>query len=90
MSKQLDIFGNKINLTDIDKREKQRRRKYRTMQQMYGIKEGVTCKTCKHAVRHCQSKTWYKCALWVQSHSEATDIRLKDVACNKYEWEGQT
>lgn len=88
MSKQLDVFGNEVDLTDVEKREKQSRRRLRTMQEMYGTKEGFTCKTCKYAVRHRQAKTWYKCELWLQSHSEATDIRLKDTACNKYEWEG--
>ena len=88
MSKQLDIFGNEVNPSDLAKREKQRRRKYRTMQEIYGIKAGLTCKTCKYAVRHRQAKTWYKCELRLQSHSEATDIRLKDTACNKYVWEG--
>ena len=87
MDKQLDVFGNEVNQSDLDEREKQRHRKYRTMQEMFGILEGKQCKTCKHAVRHRQSKTWYKCELWVQSHSEATDIRLRDTACKKYEYD---
>ena len=79
--KQLDIFGNEV----IVKPEKKRR--YSTMQQIHGIKEGKKCGDCKHCVGFRQSKTWYKCKLWIMSHSTATDIRLKDTACNKWESE---
>ena len=87
MQKQLDIFGNEIKINEIVRREKQKRKRYRTMQQIHGIKEGNICGDCKHCVGFRQSKTWYKCDLWIMSHSSATDIRLKDTACNKFESE---
>lgn len=85
--KQIDIFGNQTDLSAIEKKEKLKRKRYRTMQQMHGIREGKRCGDCKHCVGYKQSKTWYKCKLWIMSHSAATDIRLKDTACNKFESE---
>ena len=87
MEKQIDIFGNETNIAEIEKKEKLKRKRYKTMQQMYGTKEGKKCGTCKHCIGYSRSKTWYKCSLWFISHSSATDIRLKDTACNKYESE---
>ena len=87
MEKQIDIFGNETNIAEIEKKEKLKRKRYITMQQMYGMKEGKKCGTCKHCIGYRQSKTWYKCKLWFISHSSATDIHLKDTACNKYESE---
>lgn len=82
--KQYDIFGNVVEPIEPKKRG---RNKYKTMQELHGIKEGETCKTCKHCI-DCgyHGRTYYKCALWIQSNSSATDIRLKWKACNK--WEG--
>ena len=61
--KQLDLFGNEIEITeDIHKHGGNR---YKKMQEIHGITQGKHCKTCKHLA--------------------ATDIRLKDVACGKYE-----
>lgn len=80
-----DIFGN-VTEPPEQKREGNR---YRTMQELHGVKEGNdTCKTCGHCVRyHYHGKTYYKCELWIISNSEATDIRLKNKACNKYKKE---
>lgn len=82
---ELDIFG---NLTEIPEQKREGNR-YRTMQELHGIKEGnATCKTCKHCVcYHYHGKRYYKCELWIVSNSAATDIRLKNKACNKYEKE---
>lgn len=61
-------------------------RRYKRMQELYGTVMGKTCKTCKHRVR-CgyNRRKWYKCELWIESASRATDIRLRDTACGKYE-----
>lgn len=82
--KQLDIFGNEVTV----KKEFPVGKRYRTMQQMYGIKEGKKCGDCKHCI-NCgyHGRSYYKCELWIISHSSATDIRLKNTACNKYESE---
>ena len=82
-----DIFGN-LSEPPEPKHDGNR---YRTMQELHGIKEGNdTCKTCKHCIgQYHHGKAYYKCDLWIISHSEATDIRLKNKACNKYERESE-
>ena len=87
MSLNYDIFG---NLTEPPEPRHDGNR-YRTMQELYGIKEGDdTCKTCNHCIRiNHHGKKYYKCKIWIVSNSEATDIRLKNKACNKYEGESE-
>ena len=87
MSLHYDLFG---NLSEPPKPERKSRR-YHTMQELHGIKEGNnTCKTCKHCLRErYHGRTYYKCELWFISNSAATDIRLKNKACNKYEMENK-
>jgi hypothetical protein len=85
MPENYDIFGNVTEPPEI----KRGGNKYKTMQELHGIKEGAdTCKTCKHCVgHHYHGKTYYKCDKWIVSNSEATDIRLKNKACKLYERE---
>lgn len=86
--KQLDIFGNEIEIKDLPA-VKQGRKKFKTMQEKYGEFKGFQCKGCKHCVKYeYHNKVYYKCELWYVSNSEATDIRLKDTACFKYEEKG--
>lgn len=83
MSKQIDIFG-----TETEMKEKSRvnGRRYKKMQELHGIIKGKTCKTCKYLSHGSYGrKRYYKCELWIVSSSQATDIRLKDTACGKYE-----
>ena len=82
-----DIFGN----TSEPPEPKHDGNRYRTMQELHGIKEGDdTCKTCKHCLRErYHGRTYFKCELWYISNSAATDIRLKNRACNKYERESE-
>ena len=83
---QIDIFGATVDTT---KREKEARKRYRTMQSVFGTKDGYRCKTCKHCeCHHYHGRNYYKCAIWHQSHSAATDIRANGIACGKYESEG--
>lgn len=84
MLENYDIFGNVTELPEI---KKHGRNKYKTMQELHGIKEGDdTCKTCMHCVCfHYHGKTYYKCEKWIISHSGSTDIRLKNKACKLYE-----
>jgi hypothetical protein len=83
MNKQIDIFGNEIPIGDLPKPISGR--KYKTMQQLHGELFGKKCGDCAHCivVRH-NRKNFYKCELWYLSSSEATDIRLKNVACKKF------
>lgn len=79
---QIDIFGGE------HEHEDSRLRKTPTMQEMYGVIEGKQCRTCKHLYYYRQSAKWYKCELWdafFRGHSAASDIRLKNQACGKYE-----
>lgn len=82
--KQIDIFGNE---RDVEPIKTGGRKPYERMQEMHGYTEGKTCSTCKHLICHVRSRRWYKCSLWMVSSSQATDIRLKDRACGKYEKE---
>lgn len=89
---QFDIFGNEIDVKDIPPaKHKGGRGKTATMQETYGTIEGKYCKNCKHCFSFRQSRTWYKCNLWLAffetGNSQASDIRLKWTACKKYEEE---
>ena len=89
MAKQIDIYG---NLTELPPEPKKGgRKKYASMQSLHGVTEGKTCKTCNHLLcyENWNSKRFYKCELWHISNSAATDIRLKNKACGKYEEETQ-
>ena len=86
MNKQIDIFGGMTDTQELARRETEQRKRYKTMQAQFGVNEAYTCKTCKHCeVHHYHSRNYYKCALWFQSHSSATDIRVNGTACKKYE-----
>lgn len=88
MVKNYDLFGNEVEVTDLPKG----RRKTPTMQEMYGLTDGRTCGECTHCVAHEANRRWYKCKLWLRffpggGNSAATDIRLKNMACGKFEEE---
>lgn len=80
---QLDIFGNEHKIEDIVVKKS---RKFKTMQQIHGVKQGTKCKDCKHfLIRYYHNKFYFKCELWKISSSSATDIRANQEGCNKYE-----
>lgn len=84
--KQIDIFGDENDVV-----EPLISRKTKTMQEMFGTTKGKSCKTCEHLYFRQQSRKWYKCELWddyFRGCSEASDIRLKNMACGKYEKKG--
>ncbi len=58
---------------------------------MHGYKTGCFCKNCKSYLEfRYHNKRYRKCRLIGLSHSEATDIRKSDMACNLYkESEGE-
>lgn len=72
----IDLFGE-----DRESPINKPSRKFKTMQELYGTLDGVKCKDCKHCI--CWS--YYKCELWRMSSCSATDIRLKNTACRKFE-----
>lgn len=57
---------------------------------MHGYKTGCFCKDCKSFIEgHYHNRKYLKCVKMGLSHSEATDIRKSDIACNLYESEGK-
>lgn len=77
-NKNLDLFGN-------EDAPVQKKRRYKTMQEMYGTIEGKTCISCAHCnYSRNYSHNYWKCELWEISHGNATDIRLRNTACSKY------
>ena len=72
-------------MQEINKPEPAHKQKFRTMQEIHGTIPDKTCKTCKHARSIEFAKVYWKCELWKLSHSSATDIRLKNVACGRWE-----
>lgn len=84
--KQIDIFGNEIDIDEIPVPEIKGRKSYKTMQEQYGEFKGFKCGNCKHCINfEYHNKSYYKCEKWIISNSEATDIRLKNTACKKFE-----
>lgn len=83
MSLNYDIFG---ELSPLPEPPSKGRPGYQSMQSIHGIKDGSdTCKTCRYCVGYCYNgKIYYKCEKGIVSHSSATDIRLKNRACNLY------
>ena len=86
----LTIFGEEAEIPVVATS-----RKPKTMQAMFGLTEGKTCKSCKHCFGYQQSRVWYKCELWLKyfpghGHSAASDIRLKNPACGKWEEENDS
>ena len=85
--KNINLFGIEVDVPDPPRG----RKRAPTMQEMYGITTGHTCRECVHRFDNVRSRTYHKCALWLElcfpngGHSEASDIRLKDQACGKWE-----
>ena len=83
MELNYDIFG---NISKPPEPPSKGRKPYQTMQELHGIKKGYTCETCVHCTCYpYHGRNYYKCDLWIVSNSEATDIRVKNDACKKYE-----
>lgn len=52
----------------------------------YGYKEEVKCKDCRYCIRvNYNDKHYYKCEIMGTSSSIATDIKLKNYGCSKWE-----
>ena len=86
---QYDIFGNVVEITDdgepINSKRMTLKDKFRLR---HGFLQGKRCGDCKYHHRFDYNyKYYHKCEKLGISNSEATDIRLKDVACNLYEEE---
>lgn len=87
--KQLDIFGNEIDVEYLFKENETNKSISRTIKSkfrsFYGFDERNKCKECAHrVVIHYNNKNFHKCRMMGISSSSATDIRLKDYACKLF------
>lgn len=84
---QMDIFGNLVPVEHAVSRHPHETIKTR-YRRMYGYDDAHRCGDCRHLVKKEANRTFYKCELIGISASEATDIRLKEVACSRFEAQG--
>jgi len=85
--KQIDIYGNEVEVVDTPIEHKTMKQKFR---EKHGFIQGKYCKDCKfHHRFDYHYKYYHKCEKLGMSNSEATDIRLKDIACKLYEEGGK-
>lgn len=82
--KQLDIFGGEIDVKKINKETKIKRSIKGMFRNLHGYDKSNYCKNCKYCICDHRSRRYYKCEKIGQSYSEATDIRLKDYACDLF------
>ena len=59
-------------------------RKIDLMHREFGFSPGNKCKTCSNLVSHFYDKRYYKCSVYGESASEATDWALRWDACGLY------
>ena len=62
-------------------------RKLAAMHARFGIDESHKCKDCNHLISYTANRRWYKCECYGNSSSEATDWRLKWIACGLFNQE---
>ncbi|WP_279159603.1 hypothetical protein [Thomasclavelia cocleata] len=87
--KQLDIFGNEIDIKTINaevKKQRSGRLSIKdTFRKLHGYNKGNYCKNCHFCICNTyRNRKYYKCYNLGLSNSEATDIRLKDYACDLF------
>jgi len=54
------------------------------MHRLYGKTDGKQCKDCDHLICQIANKRWYKCSVYGETNSEASDWRLYYTACGLY------
>lgn len=59
-------------------------RKLELMHKRFGVCAGKTCGTCKHLTSHFYDKRYFKCTVYGESASEATDWAKRWEACGCY------
>ena len=88
--KQLDIFGNEVDVDKLNKEAKKQKFNRLSIKslfrRMHGYDKSNYCNNCIFCI--CitnRNINYYKCEKMGLSHSKATDIRLKDYACDLFE-----
>ena len=61
-------------------------RKIELMHLQFGVcgDLGATSKTCEHLIRHSQNRVYYKCEVYGDTRSEASDWKVSNRACGMY------
>ena len=85
MIEQGNIFGGFEAVDESFLNPKGKQSIKQRFREMYGYDAEHICKNCKYCVYTERGRKYYKCRLMGVSASEATDIRLKDVACGMWE-----
>lgn len=80
---QLDIFGEEHSAESI--KDRQHETIKGQFRKMYGFDDAHQCRDCEHLTYTERDRRWYKCSLMGISASAATDIRLGDPACRRWE-----
>ena len=88
--KQLDIYGNEVDLKELDSKPFEKQCCMITLKiwfrNFYGYRQGFYCKNCKFfESKTGREKICYKCTKMSTSSNKETDIRKNDIACNLYE-----
>ena len=88
--KQLDIYGNEIDLKELDPKPLEKQGGRITLKtrfrNCYGYRQGFYCKNCNFfESKTGREKICYKCTKMSTSSNKETDIRKNDIACNLYE-----
>ena len=83
---QSNIFGEEIPIEEVDGLKFNRETIKGRFRRLYGYDENKRCGDCRYLCKtSTNSHTFYKCNLIGISASEATDIRLRDPACSRWE-----
>ena len=60
-------------------------RKIEAMHAMYGVEPGEKCRDCCNFGSYTQSRTWYKCVAYGDSHGASTDWAGRYTACGLFD-----
>lgn len=85
MIEQGNIFGGYEAVDESFLNPKGKQSIKQRFRNMFGYDANHICKDCKHLVCKERDRKYYKCRLMGISASEATDIRLKDISCKRWE-----
>lgn len=58
--------------------------KIENMYELFGKSEGLKCKDCEHLITHEYSRRYYKCEVYGNSASVATDWAINKTACGLF------
>jgi hypothetical protein len=85
--KQIDLWGNEVELENVKIKSKRPTIKSK-FRESHGVIKNRYCKNCKHFIQYDYGRRrYFKCEMMGISSSSATDIRKSDKACRLYEEE---